>query len=169
MKIKALKLFGLLILSVLASCQFIKTAPVFKNMVDDEVSKINWSEVDDLPTIEPCRIFRSRALKKECFFAIMSDSIYTKLLKDSNFSLYTKIDTVNLIVTITSENQLLFATKYPTGISDFEKKKVDSIIHKRLVSFPKVYPAIKRGLPVTSNFEIPLVLLPTNQKEEELQ
>lgn len=161
---QAIKLILLLLISVLTSCQFIKEPPVFNTWVSEEVAKVDWSQVDELPTIEPCLIFRSRALKKECFFAIISDSIYTKLLKgNNNFGLYTKIDTVRLVVTITSDNQLLFATKYNTGISEFEKQKVDSIIKNRLISFPKVYPAIKRGLPVTSNFEIPLVLLPSKK------
>ncbi len=157
-------LFFCVVILVLSSCELIKQPPVFKQWFDHEIKKIDWSEVDELPMVEPCTIFRSRALKKECFFAIMSDSIYTKLLRKSDFAIYTKLDTVKLIVTITADNQLLFGTKYPTGTSEFEQKKIDSIIHTKLVDFPKVYPAIKKGLPVTSKFEIPIILLPSKRK-----
>ena len=154
-----------LIIGVLAltctSCDLIKQPPVFKSWVAEEIEKVDWSQVDELPMVEPCLIFRSRAMKKECFFSILSDSIYRKLLTKSDFEMYTKIDTVHLIVSITTDSKLLFSTKYAAGISEFEKQKVDSIITTRLVNFPKIIPAKKRGMPVSSQFQIPIVLLPS--------
>ncbi len=158
---KQLSVFILLGISFLVcSCEWIKTAPVFEDLYKNEVESINWKEVDELPTLEPCRIFKSNGLKKQCFFNIINDSIYTKLLRKSNFYLFTEVDTIRLIVTITTQGTLKFSTRFPTSASAYEQKKVDSIIQLKLINFPKIYPATKRGLPVVSNYEIPLVLLP---------
>jgi hypothetical protein len=36
--------------------------------------------------------------------------------------------------------------------------KIDSILNARLVDFPKVNPAIKRGIPVKTQFILPVIL-----------
>ncbi len=145
------------------SCQLIKEPPVFEKLYDQEIQSIDWNSVDELPTTEPCKIFMSRALKKECFFSVISDSVYTKLMRKSSFAIFTKIDTIKLVVTITADSKIKFSTKFPSYASEFECKKVDSIIQSKLIDFPKVYPATKRGLSVTSQFEIPVVLLPSKK------
>lgn len=157
--------FGIYLLFVftLSSCHLIESTPVLEDLFEKEVKRIDWNSVDELPTIEPCLIFKSKAMKKECFFSIISDSIYTKLIKKSDFSIYTKIDTVRLTVIVTADSQLKFRTSFSANDSPYECEKIDSIIGSKLVDFPKVYPAIKKGFPVTSQFVIPVVLLPSRK------
>ena len=38
------------------------------------------------------------------------------------------------------------------------KPKIDSILHARLVDFPKVNPATKRGIPVKTQFVLPVII-----------
>ena len=40
----------------------------------------------------------------------------------------------------------------------YDANKIDSIIKTRLVDFPKVNPAIKRGIPVKTQFVLPVIL-----------
>jgi len=146
------------------SCQLIKEPPVFEDLYEQEIKGIDWNDVDELPLLEPCKIFKSKGLKQECFFNIMNDSIYNKLLRKSSFYLFTKIDTVKLLVTISADSKISFKTKFPSTASEFEKRKVDSIIQTKLVNFPPIYPATKRGIPVASRFEIPVVLMPYKKR-----
>jgi hypothetical protein len=41
---------------------------------------------------------------------------------------------------------------------DVSNGKIDSIIKARLVDFPKVNPAIKRGIPVKTQFVLPVIV-----------
>ena len=160
------KIFFLLIVTFFFnSCQLIKDPPVFEDLYEQEIKGIDWNEVDELPLLEPCKIFKSKGLKQECFFNIMNDSIYNKLLRKSSFYLFTKIDTVKLLVTISADSKISFKTKFPSTASEFEKRKVDSIIQMKLVNFPPIYPATKRGIPVASRFEIPVVLMPYKKRK----
>jgi hypothetical protein len=160
------KIFFLLMITFFFnSCQLIKDPPVFEDLYEQEIKGIDWNEVDELPLLEPCKIFKSKGLKQECFFNIMNDSIYNKLLRKSSFYLFTKIDTVKLLVTISAESKISFVTKFPGYASEFEKRKVDSIIQTKLVNFPPIYPATKRGIPVASRFEIPVVLMPYKKRK----
>lgn len=160
------KIFFLLIVTFFFnSCQLIKDPPVFEDLYEQEIKGIDWNEVDELPLLEPCKIFKSKGLKQECFFNIMNDSIYNKLLRKSSFYLFTKIDTVKLLVTIAADSKISFKTKFPGHASEFEKRKVDSIIQTKLVNFPPIYPATKRGIPVASRFEIPVVLMPYKKRK----
>ncbi len=160
------KIFFLLIVTFFFnSCQLIKDPPVFEDLYEQEIKGINWNDVDELPLLEPCKIFKSKGLKQECFFNIMNDSIYNKLLRKSSFYLFTKIDTVKLLVTISADSKISFKTKFPSTASEFEQRKVDSIIQSKLVNFPPIYPATKRGIPVASRFEIPVILMPYKKRK----
>jgi hypothetical protein len=40
----------------------------------------------------------------------------------------------------------------------YDTIKIDSILRARLVDFPKVNPAIKRGIPVKTQFVLPVII-----------
>jgi hypothetical protein len=40
----------------------------------------------------------------------------------------------------------------------YNKPQLDSIFQLRLIDFPKINPAIKRGVPVKTEFQMPVVL-----------
>jgi hypothetical protein len=40
----------------------------------------------------------------------------------------------------------------------YDTVKIDSILKARLVGFPKINPAIKRGIPVKTQFILPVIL-----------
>jgi hypothetical protein len=162
--IKRFRVFYFILFLVMGSCELIKEPPTIEALYQKEVEQIDWTYVDELPLVEPCKIFKSRALKQECFFNVINDSIYNKLLRDTSFGLYTQLDTIRLIVTISAQSEIHFKTRFPPGASLYETYKMDSIIQNRLVRFPKVYPAIKRGIPVNTQFEVPLVLLPFKKR-----
>ena len=53
-------------------------------------------------------------------------------------------------------------TKYPRDFPKdsvaYDTIKIDSILHARLLDFPKVNPAIKRGIPVKTQFVLPVII-----------
>jgi hypothetical protein len=40
----------------------------------------------------------------------------------------------------------------------YDKIKIDSILKSKLIDFPKVNPALKRGIPVKTEFVLPVII-----------
>jgi hypothetical protein len=45
-----------------------------------------------------------------------------------------------------------------TDTISYNTTMIDSLLKARLVDFPKVHPAIKRGIPVKTQFVLPVIL-----------
>ena len=51
-----------------------------------------------------------------------------------------------------------FEPQFSNDSVAYDTAKIDSILRARLVDFPKVNPAIKRGIPVKTQFILPVIL-----------
>jgi hypothetical protein len=72
--------------------------------------------------------------------------------------LYPELDTIEVKVTIFANATMKFEPQFPKDSIAYDTIKIDSILHARLVDFPKVHPAIKRGIPVKTQFVLPVIL-----------
>ena len=88
----------------------------------------------------------------------MSDLIEEKLNVDTLSIMYPELDTIEVKVTIFPNATIKFEPQFPKDSVAYDTIKIDSILHARLVDYPKVNPAIKRGIPVKSQFILPVIL-----------
>jgi hypothetical protein len=72
--------------------------------------------------------------------------------------LYPELDTIEVKVTIFPNASLQFEPQFPKDSLAYDTIKIDSILKARLVNFPKINPAIKRGIPVKTQFILPVIL-----------
>jgi len=91
------------------------------------------------------------------FFEYLTQLIQQKLSSDTLTVLYPQLDTINVKVTVLANATLAFEPQLNDTLS-YDTAKIDSIIKTRLVDFPKVNPAIKRGIPVKTQFVLPVIL-----------
>ncbi len=155
------KLLTLLIIVALlaGSCQYIdRQIPSEDQLLKHEIESIDWKEVDDYPSFAACDSLTTKPEKKTCFFEQLNLLIQQKLNSDTLAVLYPKIDTIKVLVTISPDSTIKFEPRRNSDASQYDAKKVDSILRSKLVDFPPVNPAIKRGIPVKSQFEIPVAL-----------
>jgi hypothetical protein len=156
-----MKLFsGLLFLFFLVSCQYFeKQVPDEKELLEQELKKINWDEVDEFPSVLQCDTIKDAEIKKQCFFDYMAQTIQERIGIDTLRIEYPKIDTINVKFTINTDSSLQFETQYTNdSIALADKTKIDSILMSRLSDFPKVEPAIKRGVKVKTQFVLPVII-----------
>ena len=156
-----MKLFsGLLFLFFLVSCQYFeKQVPDEKELLEQELKKINWDEVDEFPSVLQCDTIKDAEIKKQCFFDYMTQTIQERIGVDTLRIEYSKIDTINVKITINTDSSLQFETQYTNdSIALADKTKIDSILMSRLSDFPKVEPAIKRGVKVKTQFVLPVII-----------
>ena len=157
MKKNALLLF---LVSLIQSCQYFdKQVPDENQLLEQELKKINWEEVDEFPSVLQCDTIKDEVVKKQCFFDYLSQTIQERIGIDTFRVEYPEIDTINVKITVNPDSSLQFETQYPNdSIPLADKTKIDSILSSRLSDFPKVEPAIKRGVKVKTQFVLPVII-----------
>jgi len=148
------------VLSLLfSSCQYFdKQVPSKEELLQKELKTINWNEVDEFPTISECEKIDDEALRKQCFFEYLTQIIQQKLSVDTLAILYPELDTIEVKVTVFPNATMQFEPQFPKDSVAYDTIKTDSILNARLVDFPKVNPALKRGIPVKTQFMLPVIL-----------
>ncbi|ABQ04413.1 hypothetical protein [Flavobacterium johnsoniae] len=147
------------------SCQYFeKKVPSEKELLQKELKSINWKEVDEYPTVSDCETITDKKERQKCFFDVMSQLIQQKLDVDSLSILYPDLDTIQVKVTIFPNSKMKFEPQFQKDSVAYDTIRIDSILHARLVDFPKVNPAIKRGLPVKTQFILPVIIKEKEKK-----
>ena len=159
-KNKTLKQYYLFLVFIFFnSCQYFdKQIPSEKELLQKELKSINWKEVDEYPSVVDCEKIDNKAQRQQCFFEVLTQLIQEKLSVDTLSILYPELDTIEVKVTVFPNATLQFEPQFPKDSVAYDTIKIDSILKARLVDFPKINPAIKRGIPVKTQFILPVIL-----------
>ena len=148
----------ILLLMFASSQYFEKQVPSEKELLQKELKSINWKEVDEYPSLVDCESVTDKKQQQQCFFERLTQLIQEKLSVDTLAALYPELDTIEVKVTVFPNATLQFEPQFPKDSVAYDTIKIDSILRARLVGFPKVNPAIKRGIPVKTQFILPVIL-----------
>jgi len=141
------------------SCQYFeKQVPNEKELLNKQLKEINWKEVDQYPSIADCEKLTDSKQRKQCFFEFMASTIQQKLSVDTLQILFPKLDTIQVKVTVNPDATMQFEPQFSKDTIAYDSIKIDSILKLKLVDFPKVNPAIKRGIPVKTQFTLPVLI-----------
>jgi len=132
--------------------------PSEKELLEKQIKEINWQEVDEYPSIVDCQSISDITQRKQCFFEFLSATIQQKLSVDTLKILFPKLDTIEVKVTVNPDATMQFEPQFPRDTVAYDTIKIDSILKLKLVDFPKVNPAIKRGIPVKTQFILPVII-----------
>ena len=153
------KAIALILVSLCFSCQYFeKEVPSEKELLDKELKEINWAEVDEYPSVIDCEKLTDDALRKQCFFEFLTSTIQQKLAIDTLSAMFPELDTIEVMVTVLPDAHVTFEPQFPKDSVAYDTIKIDSILHARLVDFPKINPALKRGIPVKTKFVLPVII-----------
>ena len=141
------------------SCQIIdKKVPTEQELFEKQIKEINWSEVDEYPSFLECDKISDNDQRKQCFFEFMATTIQQKLSVEDLAVLYPQLDTIEVKVTVFPDASLQFEPQFESDSLAYDKIKIDSILKTKLIDFPKVNPALKRGIPVKAEFILPVII-----------
>jgi len=153
------KVFIFALFISLVSCQYFeKQVPDEKELLEQELKKINWDEVDEFPSVLQCDTIKDAEIKRQCFFDYLAQTIQDRIGIDTLQMLYPEMDTIEVKVTINPDASLHFEPQFSKDSVAYDKTKIDSILTARLSDFPKVEPAIKRGIKVKTQFVLPVII-----------
>ena len=149
----------MLLAFALTSCSYFeKQVPNEQELLQKELKAINWNQVDEYPSIAECEKLTDATQRKQCFFEFLSSTIQQKLDTDTLSVLYPELDTIEVKITVNPDATLVFEPQFPQDSTAYDKEKIDSILRVRLTDLPKINPAIKRGIPVKTQFILPVII-----------
>lgn len=143
---------------IIASCNFETRKISSEEVLELEAKTLNWKEVDEYPAFEDCRNETELLAARDCFEREVAKNIYAYLSKQQPVVTESIDDTLYLYLEINS-----------SGRPEIDSVKIDSTLNSQLPelrlwldqsidSLPKIYPASKRGVPVSTVFKMPIVI-----------
>ena len=143
----------------MSSCQyFYKPQPSKDDLLKKELTAIDWNEVDEYPSIAECDKIEDKTQRRQCFFDYLTQTIQQKLSGDTLTILYPELDTIEVKVTVFPNASIVFEPQFSKDSVAYDTVKIDSILRAKLVDFPKINPALKRGIPVKTQFILPVII-----------
>ncbi len=136
-----------------ASCNFFSRSETNKLQAVDTV--VNFTKVDASPAFEKCKNrideARTNCFRKEMYVRVANS------LQEYSFITEKKIDE-EVFVDVLINNEGSFVLKNITASKSVTEQlpKLDSIIKSTIAKLPQIQPAIKRGIPVATQYQLPL-------------
>ncbi|MFV8226419.1 hypothetical protein [Christiangramia aquimixticola] len=152
---KALLLVFILILT---SCNFETKKISSEEVLEQESRSLNWKEVDEYPAFENCKNKTGLAEAKNCFENQVATTIYTFLANQQPVVTESIHDTIFLYLEITKEGKPQIESMTIDTTITRQLPEIEQWLKQSIDSLPKIYPANKRGIPVSTMFKMPVVV-----------
>jgi hypothetical protein len=149
----------LLILLLACSCQLFETKKIStETFYEEELQSINWKDVDQYPVFADCESYSEKEVQKQCFERTLTNHIHAAISRRKIISPYALHDTVYVDFTVARTGRL--------SVNEF---RIDSLtahifpnlrewILQSMDSLQPVAPAYKRGIPVRTDFKLPIAI-----------
>lgn len=148
----------LLMLSVM-SCQYFDKKKVYaKDIVEEELETINWNDVDQYPAFAKCESLQEKQERKHCFESTLTEHVSSFFINQSIVVSEDINDTIYLKLEIDKAGTIDVYSIEADSLTRVQIPKLDSLIERNILSLPKIYPAIKRGQQVHTEFTLPIVI-----------
>ncbi len=150
--------FSLLIVLTLVSCDFSAKRIGFSFMKTEIDTLINYTKVDELPVFPECKNLIDTDKKNRCFINHLYNHFADSLLKHT-FGVSGYVDeTVIVRIKIDARGNASLDGIQSSDLIKRDIPKLDSIINESIATLPIFFPAIKTAIPVSTVFELPIVV-----------
>jgi hypothetical protein len=128
------------------------------DIVEEELKTFNWNEVDEYPTFESCKNRVTKEGRQTCFQGTLADHI-TSYLKNQLLVVTQNLnDTIIMRLSVSEIGEVAVVEVTNTENVAKHIQEIDSLLVHSILDLPKVYPAIKRGQEVKTEFRLPIVI-----------
>lgn len=119
---------------------------------------IDFTTVDAYPLFPACARIPDRAKQKICFQIKMAEHINNLLKKQSLKTKTATNDTLLVTLKVLKSGKTQFIKVSSKSNNKDYEKLLDNLLKKAADKLPTLQPAIKRGMPVTTQFELPVII-----------
>ncbi|WP_308993195.1 hypothetical protein QLS71_008280 [Mariniflexile litorale] len=153
------QIYVFILVTTLTSCEYFnvkKTTP--EAILNEELQTFNWNEVDVYPSFSACDSLETKDEKTACFTDVLTKHILRYLENDSIVVTQDVNETIYLQFQVSETGFLSLSDVKLDSLLVQEIPNLENLIHSSLDSLPKIYPAIKRGQQVKTEFELPIII-----------
>jgi len=144
---------------LLTSCEYFNVKKTSSEAIlKEELQTFNWNDVDEYPSFTACDSSTSKEDKTICFQQTITEAITRYLQKERIVVTQDINDTIMLHFQVSKKGELLLLQAKTDSLTIQEIPNIKQLLHKSLDSLPKIFPAIKRGQQVTTEFKLPIVI-----------
>ena len=129
-----------------------KELPILDTIVD-------FTSVDLSPSFTICDSLVDKQKKSDCFRKTIHQKIGEELKKHELVSRDSINETIFVDILINSKGEIQFQNLKSSSTINEVLPQLDSLLKKSVNNLPKVYPAIKRGIPVTTKYQLPIQIV----------
>lgn len=142
---------------LLVSCEFFQKKKISEEEMIDTI--IDYRSVDAFPLFPTCENIPSQDKQRVCSQIKLSEHIFASLSQSNIITARKVSDTVFVKLQVSSKGKVIL-----TNIKASENLKkqiptIDSLLKSSVSSIPVLKPALKRGIPVATEFSLPIVVL----------
>ncbi|QLE01110.1 hypothetical protein HX109_05850 [Galbibacter sp. BG1] len=144
---------------LLVSCElFTSKKETKEDIIERERQSINWNDVDQYPLFETCDETAPRNEQIACFQETFTAHFLATLSNKHLVSHKNLNDTVNVQLLIGKEGHItILQIKKNKNIAK-EIPEIDTLIANSVETLPRVYPALKRNIPVNMKIQLPIII-----------
>lgn len=141
----------------LLSCEFFQKKELPKDAIMDTI--INYNAVDVFPLFPKCDSIPSQQKQKLCTQIKLSEYIYATLSKSDIITTRKVNDTVLIGLRIDNTGRAFLTNIKASAHIQNQIPLLDSLIETSVNELPQLKPAIKRGIPVSTEFSLPIIIV----------
>lgn len=142
------------------SCKNFETKKLSSEaIVEEEMQHIDWKNLDSYPSFQYCeKEYQTTEDKKQCFKEEISKHIF-EVLAQHEVALKDSIrEVLELKIRISSQGDpTLEKVKISRKLIE-QIPELENWLHDAIESLPEIYPAEKRGVNVSAEFKLPMVI-----------
>ncbi|MEO9570380.1 MAG: hypothetical protein ABJH82_04905 [Polaribacter sp.] len=117
---------------------------------------VDFSSVDTFPSFRVCDSIIDKSKKSTCFRNTMHQKIGEELQKKS-FTIKDSIDEIVYVDLLINSNGIFSLDSIHASLKiKNEIPSLDSVLRASIKKLPKIFPANKRGIPVTTKYRLPI-------------
>lgn len=142
------------------SCQFFETEKISSEaFYQEELKTIDWNDVDQYPVFSVCEDISEKEAQKNCFIANLSTSLYETASRNVSRTHLTINSTVFLEFSISEKGELMVSSIEMDSTVAATFPRLKDALNSRIDSIRLVAPAYKRGVPVRTEFTLPIDII----------
>ena len=155
-----MKQLGFIIICLLiTSCNYLdvkKTSS--EEILNEELQSFNWKEVDVFPTFSSCDSSSTLELRKICFQQTLTDHVMSYLSNEKLIVSKDVNDTVFIDFMLNDKGLISILDIQVDDATIEALPKLKEHLKRSIDTLPKIYPAIKRGQHVSTQFKLPIII-----------
>lgn len=151
--------FVFIFVLLFTSCDYFNVKKTSSEAIlEEELQTFNWNDVDEYPSFTLCDSVLSKVEKKACFQETITTNITDFLQKEMIVVSQDIHDTLVLEFQVSKQGMLRILESRVDSVTLQEIPNIKELLNKSLDTLPKIYPAIKRGQQVTTEFNLPIII-----------